>query len=148
MAFTYKYPRPALTVDAIIVAGRNDQSMILLILRKSDPYKGKWALPGGFANVDETLENACKRELKEETGLTDVELTQFYTFDAIDRDPRERVISTVFYGRLNEPAPVVGGDDALEARWFPISSLPEMAFDHQIIIRKFKRERKLGHSEK
>lgn len=141
MEFTYKYPRPALTVDAIIVAGRNDHRMILLILRKSDPYKGKWALPGGFVDADETLESACKRELKEETGLVIFELTQFYTFDAIDRDPRERVISTVFYGYLPETVPVVGADDAVEAQWFPITSLPEMAFDHGEIIRKFIRER-------
>ena len=137
MGYTYKYPRPALTVDAIIAAKGNRQTKILLILRKADPYKGKWALPGGFVDIDETLENACKRELMEETGLTNVELSQFYTFDAPDRDPRDRVISTVFYGFLNEPMPVKGGDDALEAKWFPIKLLPEMAFDHAVIIGKF-----------
>ena len=115
--------------------------MILLILRKADPYKGKWALPGGFAEIDETLENACKRELEEETGLINIDLKQFYTFDAIDRDPRERVISTVFHGRILNAVPVIGSDDALEAKWFPINSLPEMAFDHNDIIKKFIREK-------
>lgn len=137
MGFTYKYARPALTVDGIIVAGSDSASMILLIRRKADPFKDKWALPGGFVDVNETLENACKRELEEETGLTNIELIQFYTFDAIDRDPRERVISTVFYGQLKEPLAVIGGDDASEAKWFPINSLPEMAFDHKAIIKKF-----------
>jgi 8-oxo-dGTP diphosphatase len=137
MGYTYKYPRSALTVDAIVVAESESQTMILLIRRKADPFKDKWALPGGFAEILETLENACKRELNEETGLANIELRQFYTFDALDRDPRERVISTVFYGRLSETVPVIGDDDALEAKWFPIISLPEMAFDHAIIIEKF-----------
>jgi 8-oxo-dGTP diphosphatase len=137
MSFTYKYPRAAQTVDAIIIADSENQIMILLIRRKLDPFKGKWALPGGFANIDETLENACKRELKEETGLSGIELNQFYTFDSINRDPRERVISTVFYGRLAATVPVIGADDAQEAKWFPILSLPEMAFDHREIIKKF-----------
>jgi 8-oxo-dGTP diphosphatase len=141
MGFTYKYPRPALTVDAIIIARRDSQTMILLILRKADPYKDKWALPGGFIEIDETLENACKRELLEETGLTNIELSQFYTFDSIDRDPRERIISTVFYGVVLETVPVIGGDDAREAKWFPVNSLPQMAFDHDKIIKKFIREK-------
>jgi 8-oxo-dGTP diphosphatase len=141
MSYTYKYPRPAITVDALITAERDRRTMILLILRKSEPFRGRWALPGGFAGIDELLEDACKRELEEETGLKDIELKQFHTFDAPDRDPRERIISVVFHGQLDEPAPVKGGDDAQEAKWFPITSLPEMAFDHQEIIKKFVRER-------
>lgn len=137
MGFSYKYSRPALTVDALIVAQRISQTMILLILRKADPYKGKWALPGGFVEITETLEEACKRELWEETGLRGIELQQFYTFDALDRDPRERIISTVFYGKADETFLVVGGDDAKKAQWFPILSLPKMAFDHSEIISKF-----------
>ena len=137
MLYTYKYPRPAVAVDAIITAERNNQAMILLIQRKADPFRGKWALPGGFANIDETLEHACKRELEEETGLNNIELRQFDTFDAIDRDPRERIISIVFHGQITEAVPVKGGDDALEAEWFPITSLPELAFDHEEIIKKF-----------
>ena len=139
MLYTYKYPRPAITVDAIITAESNNQAMVLLILRKADPFRGKWALPGGFAGVDELLENACKREVEEETGLKDIEVKQFCTFDALDRDPRERVISVVFHGSVKEAVPVKGGDDAQEARWFPITSLPELAFDHREIIEKFMR---------
>ena len=141
MGFTYNYPRPAVTVDAIIVSESNGNSMILLILRKANPFKGKWALPGGFAEINETLEEACKRELCEETGLTNIELHQYYTFDAVDRDPRERIISIVFHGRLTETFPVAGSDDAQEAQWFPINLLPEMAFDHSQIIGKFIREK-------
>jgi 8-oxo-dGTP diphosphatase len=137
MGYTYKYPRPAVTVDAILTAEKNGQFMVLLIRRKFDPFKDKWALPGGFAGVRETLMDACKRELEEETGQTDIELTQFYTFDAPDRDPRERVISVAFYGKVNEPLSVTGGDDASEAKWFSLNSLPEMAFDHSEIIAKF-----------
>jgi 8-oxo-dGTP diphosphatase len=140
MVYTYKYPRPAVTVDAIVIAEKNGQSLVLLILRKADPFKGKWALPGGFAGIDETLSDACKRELKEETGLWNIELKQFYTFDAPDRDPRERVISVTFHGKLKEIVAVKGGDDALEAKWFPVASLPEMAFDHKEIIEKFIRQ--------
>jgi 8-oxo-dGTP diphosphatase len=135
--YTYKYPRPAITVDAIITAEKNGQTMVLLILRKADPFKDKWALPGGFAGIDETLSDACKRELKEETGISKIDLKQFYTFDAPGRDPRERVISVVFHGRMAETVPVKGGDDASEAKWFSFTSLPDMAFDHKEIIVKF-----------
>lgn len=141
LEFCYKYPRAALTVDAIVVAGNHSQDLVLLIQRKYDPYAEKWALPGGFINMDETLAEACQRELFEETGLKDIALQQFFTFDAINRDPRHRTITTVFYGRISEPLPVTGGDDAAIARWFPIISLPEMAFDHAEIIRKFVKEK-------
>jgi 8-oxo-dGTP diphosphatase len=137
MVYTYKYPRPAVTVDALVIAEKNGQTMALLIRRKAGPFKGRWALPGGFAGIDETLADACKRELEEETGISKIDLMQFYTFDAPDRDPREHVISVVFHGKLNEASAVKGGDDALEAKWFPLTSLPEMAFDHKEIIEKF-----------
>jgi len=139
--YCYKYPRAAITVDAIVVARNFSQDMILLILRKFEPFEGKWALPGGFIGIEETLLDACRRELWEETGLQNVDLQQFYTFDTIGRDPRHRTISTVFYGRMQEPLPATGGDDALKACWFPIISLPEMAFDHADIIRKFVMEK-------
>ena len=96
MEYSYKYPRPALTVDAIVVSERNSEMVVLLIQRKFPPFEGKWALPGGFVNMDETLLEACGRELLEETGLDNIELKQFFTFDAIDRDPRHRTISVVF----------------------------------------------------
>jgi 8-oxo-dGTP diphosphatase len=141
LKYCYKYPRAAVTVDAIVVAQNYSQDMVLLIQRKFGPFEGLWALPGGFIELDETLGEACKRELFEETGIKDVELNQFYTFDAINRDPRHRTISTVFYGRINEPIDVCGGDDAKKADWFPIISLPEMAFDHNEIIHKFIKEK-------
>lgn len=137
LKYCYKYPRLGMTVDAIIVAANFGQIMILLIQRKFEPFKGMWALPGGFVGMEETLKEACARELFEETGIHEVELQQFYTFDALDRDPRHRTVSTVFYGRVNQPLDVIGSDDANQADWFPITSLPEMAFDHLDIIRKF-----------
>src|SRR5665647_1006508 len=141
LKYCYKYPRLAMTVDAIIVAENFSQDMILLIQRKFGPFEGVWALPGGFIGMEETLVQACHRELFEETGIKGVKLNQFYTFDAVDRDPRDRTISTVFYGRIQETLDVTGGDDAKKADWFPIISLPEMAFDHAAIIGKFIREK-------
>jgi 8-oxo-dGTP diphosphatase len=141
LKYCYKYPRAALTVDAIVVARNFSQDMILLIKRKFEPFIGKWALPGGFVGLEETLFQACQRELSEETGLTGIELNQFYTFDALDRDPRHRTISTVFHGSIPAPVEVSGGDDAEKAEWFPIISIPEMAFDHADIIRKFVKEK-------
>lgn len=140
LKYCYKYPRLAVTVDAIIVAENFSQDMILLIQRKFGPFEGVWALPGGFVGIEETLIQACHRELFEETGIKGVKLNQFYTFDAVDRDPRHRTISTVFYGRTPSPLDVTGGDDAKKADWFPIISLPDMAFDHAAIIGKFIRE--------
>ena len=141
LKYCYKYPRAALTVDAIVVARNFSQDMILLIKRKFEPFEGKWALPGGFIGIEETLIEACRRELCEETGLQGVKLNQFYTFDAVSRDPRHRTISTVFYGNIQRPVDVSGGDDAEKAGWFPIISLPDMAFDHADIIRKFVKEK-------
>lgn len=141
LKFCYNYPRAAMTVDAIIVADNFSQDMVLLIQRKFGPFEGVWALPGGFVGMEETLMEACQRELFEETGIKEVELNQFYTFDAVNRDPRHRTISTVFCGRIQETLDVLGGDDANKADWFPIISLPEMAFDHAEIIRKFVKEK-------
>jgi 8-oxo-dGTP diphosphatase len=100
--YNYKYPRPALTVDALVYVKENSSFSVLLIQRGIEPFKGKWALPGGFVNMDELLETACKRELEEETGLHVGKMTQFKTFDAIDRDPRHRTISVVFSAQLPE----------------------------------------------
>lgn len=134
--FCYKYPRPAFTVDAIIY---NDDN-ILLIQRKNEPYKGRWALPGGFMNMDETPEIAAIRELEEETGLVFDELLQFKTFGDIDRDPRHRTISTVFYGNYKNAISKIinAGDDAEDTKWFYINNLPDLAFDHSKIINDWK----------
>ena len=135
--FTYNYPRAALTVDAIVFVKQGGSALVLLIERGRDPFKNSWALPGGFIEMDETLEAACKRELLEETGLKVEQMTQFKTYDAIDRDPRHRTISVVYFTELNEIQQVEGSDDASQAEWFPVSDLPELAFDHKQILEEF-----------
>lgn len=134
--YSYKYPRAALTTDAIVFV-KKTETFILLIQRGGEPYKGKWALPGGFIEMDETLETACKRELLEETGLKVDRMNQFKTYDSIDRDPRHRTISVVHSAELESKQKVIGGDDAAEARWFSLDSLPELAFDHYLVLKEF-----------
>ena len=139
--FSYKYPRPALTVDALVYTKINDVYHVLLVQRRIEPFKGKWALPGGFVNMDELLETACRRELKEETGLTIERMMQFKTFDEIERDPRHRTISVVYSAELAEKSAVQGYDDAAGAEWFSIDNLPELGFDHREILSDFFREK-------
>lgn len=133
--YSYKYPRPALTVDAIVL--KRESRQLLLIQRGIEPFQGKWALPGGFVEMDELLVDACRRELMEETGLEIGDLIQFMAADKVDRDPRGRTISVLFYGFVGDDAQVRGGDDAREARWFPLDELPELAFDHGDLIERF-----------
>lgn len=135
--YTYQYPRAAITVDAIVYFKERKSTRVLLICRGREPFKNKWALPGGFIEMDEILEEACKRELKEETGLEVEKMIQFKTFDDIDRDPRHRTISVVYSAEINKIAKVTGGDDAAQADWFSIEELPEMAFDHLQILQEF-----------
>lgn len=135
--YSYPYPRAALTVDAIVFTIENDLKWLLLIERGNEPFKHQWALPGGFIDMNETLEEACKRELHEETGLRVESMTQFKAFDKPDRDPRHRTISVVFSAKLNEKAVVTGSDDAARAAWYPVDQLPALAFDHQQIIEEF-----------
>lgn len=135
MAFTYEYPRPALTVDAVVFGLDEGELKVLLIRRDLPPFKGKWALPGGFVQMDETLDEAVRRELREETGLSEVFLEQLYTFGGVNRDPRERVVSVAYYalvalGRHTLQA----ASDAAEAAWFCVSELPSLAFDHDQIV--------------
>ena len=134
--YTYKYPRPALTVDAIVL--KKESNQLLLVQRGIEPFMGKWALPGGFVEMNELLADACKRELQEETGLEISELTQFMAADKVDRDPRGRTISVLFYGYVAEDAVAQGGDDAALAEWFMLDCLPELAFDHADLIGTFK----------
>lgn len=134
MPYTYPYPRPAVTVDAVIFRVQNEQKEVLLIQRKHPPFEHQWALPGGFVEMDENLETAAKRELKEETGLTDIPLHQFFAFGNPGRDPRHRTISIAYWGEQKEPQELQAGDDAKNARWFSLDKLPDTAFDHKDII--------------
>lgn len=111
LGYCYKYPRPAVTIDVVLFAMVDSQMKVLLIQRGRDPYKGQWAFPGGFLNMDETAEVGALRELKEETGLELDHVRQFHTFTRLDRDPRGRTISIAYY-ELIDCQKVVGGDDA------------------------------------
>lgn len=136
--FAYQYPRPAVTVDIILFVFQQEQLRVLLIRRANDPYKGKWALPGGFVGEKENLYDAALRELKEETNVSNVYLEQLYTFGEPGRDPRARVITVAYFALLSAEEvaqqEVHGASDAGEARWWDIYDLPELAFDHQKIL--------------
>ena len=138
MTYIYDYPRPAVTADIIIFKIIKNLRSVLLIERKHPPFEGMWALPGGFLDMDETLEEAALRELQEETGITGVELKQFHTFSKVNRDPRHRTITTVFIGYANATITPVAGDDAANAQWFPINKLPSLAFDHGEVMEMVK----------
>ncbi len=135
--YVYDWPRPMVTVDAAIFTFSGDSTKVLLINRGNEPFKGKWALPGGFVDMDEELEDAIVRELAEETGLTGVWLEQMRTFGTVGRDPRGRMITIVFMGIATEGQDKIkAGDDAAQAQWFDIEELPEdMAFDHNEVVR-------------
>ena len=129
--YCYKYPRPALTADCLIFGKDPSGLKILLIQRKNEPFQGLWALPGGFMDMDETIEECACRELKEETGLEVSELQQLHTFSAPGRDPRGRTVSVVFVGIVERRGfQPQAGDDAALARWFAADQLPRLAFDH------------------
>ncbi len=137
MSFTYNYPHFALTVDAVIFSKSDAGLNVLLIRRAHEPFKDRWAFPGGYVNIDEVIDNAVYRELLEETNLSNVSLKRFDIFDAIDRDPRERTVSVIYYGFINgSKESIKAGDDAKDAKWFPVNNLPELAFDHSIILKK------------
>ncbi len=132
--YCYKYPHPAVTTDCVIFGFNGEQLQVLLIERGIEPYKGKWAFPGGFLKMDETAEEGALRELKEETGLETAYVQQFHTFSEPSRDPRERVITIAYYA-LVKIQEVKGGDDAASARWFPLNDIPSLAFDHDYMLR-------------
>lgn len=136
--YTYPYPRPSVTVDIAIFVPKNDKFKLLLIRRAQEPFKGLYALPGGFLDMNETLEEAARRELMEETGLETPFLTQVYTFSEMERDPRGRVISTCFATILEDSQlnKIQAGSDAEKADWFYVNQLPPLAFDHSFIIQK------------
>ena len=137
--YTYNYPHPAVTADCLVFAHTDEGMKLLLIQRKNEPGKGKWAFPGGFMDIDETTIDAARRELKEETGLVVGELHRVGIFDAVDRDPRERIITVAYYTILDKPAEVSGLDDAAQAKWFSLTELPDLAFDHKEILQEAER---------
>jgi 8-oxo-dGTP diphosphatase len=135
LKYCYRYPHPAVTADCVIFGYDDNNIKVLLIQRGNEPYKGHWAFPGGFMNIDETAEQCALRELEEETGLKDVKVEQFYTFTDVNRDPRERVISIAYYGII-QLSNVKGSDDADDAQWFSLDEIPNLAFDHDLVLSK------------
>ena len=133
--YTYQYPHPAVTTDCVIFGYDIREGLsVLLVQRGIDPFKGQWAFPGGFLRMDEDADTCARRELLEETGFKAASFIQFGTFSDVNRDPRERVI-TIAYMALVRKGDVQGGDDAADARWFPVTSVPPLAFDHDRILR-------------
>jgi 8-oxo-dGTP diphosphatase len=135
MPYSYEYPRGALTVDCVVFGLDDVELKVMLIQRGQEPYLGMWALPGGFVRVAETLDEAARRELEEETGLHQVFLEQLYTFGEVHRDPRERVVSVAYYAlvKLSDHR-VQAATDAREAAWFGVHEVPSLAFDHAGIL--------------
>lgn len=134
MPYTYKYPRPAVTADCIVIT-KETEPKVLLIQRGNEPYKGCWAFPGGFMDMDETTEECAIRELEEETGLVVGQVQQIGAYSKVDRDPRGRTITVAYLALIDSPVPIKGQDDAASAQWFPLSTLPPLAFDHAEIMR-------------
>ncbi len=133
--YTYEYPRPALTVDCIIFGLGENSLKVLLIERADEPFKGMWALPGGFVDMDETIDDAARRELEEETGIKGMFMEQLYTFGDVNRDPRGRVVSVAYYALVNlSEYNVQPGSDARRAEWHEVNQLPPLAFDHALIF--------------
>jgi len=135
MSYSYEYPRAALTVDCVVFGLDDDDLKVLLIQRDLPPFEGKWALPGGFVRLDETLEESARRELQEETGIENVYLEQLYTVGELKRDPRERVVTVAYYALVKlSDHQVQAATDARNAAWFAVEDVPPLAFDHQNIL--------------
>ena len=137
--YHYKYPHPSVTTDCVIFGFDGNAVKVLLIERGGEPYKGCWAFPGGFLEMEESAEEGARRELMEETGLATAFVKQFHAFSDPDRDPRERVLTIAYYSlvRLSE---VKGMDDAKEAKWFALDEVPKLAFDHDEMLRLAKED--------
>lgn len=135
--YCYRYPHAAITADCVIFGFTGKDLKILLVERKNEPYRGHWALPGGFMRMDETIEQTAARELEEETNLSNIYLDQFKVYSRVDRDPRERVVTVAFIALVKpDEYKILAGDDASNAIWFNDTMLPPLAFDHQDIIRE------------
>lgn len=130
----------SVTTDCVIFFRNNLKPKVLLVKRKNDPFEGQWALPGGFLEDEEPLEDGARRELKEETGLEIQKLQQLHTFGTPGRDPRGRTISITFWGEVSTQEAVKGNDDAMDANWFDLNDLPQLAFDHSEILRMAQEE--------
>jgi len=141
LPYTYEYPHPAVTVDIVIFTIEDDDLKVLLIQRGNEPFKGEWALPGGFVEINESLRRAAWRELKEETGVNAAFLEQFGAFGHPDRDPRERIITIAYYALISaERLEIQANSDAQDARLFSMNELPELATDHpRILSRAYER---------
>ncbi len=135
--YKYEYPHPAVTTDIVIFTIRDERLQLLLIKRRETPYRGKWALPGGFLQMKETLDECAARELEEEAGISNVYLEQLYTFGAVKRDPRERVISVAYYALIpSNKLAIRPSSDADAVGWFGMKELPSLAFDHSEIVER------------
>ena len=135
--FCYRHPHPAVTTDIVLFTLRAEKLQLLLIRRRNPPFQGGWALPGGFLDLNEDLNDCAKRELEEETGIKNIYLEQLYTFGQHDRDPRERVISVAYYALIaSAQLTLKPASDATEAAWFFLDELPDLAFDHRQIVEK------------
>jgi len=135
MPYTYEHPRPALAVDCVVFGLDREDLKVMLIKRGEKPFRGRWALPGGFVRMSESLDEAARRELEEETGLRDVFLEQLYTFGEPKRDPRGRTVSVAYYALVQLEGRVVkASTDAADAAWFSVNDVPELAFDHDRIL--------------
>ena len=131
----YEHPHPAVTVDVVVFTIRDRKLKLLLVRRGGEPYRGKWALPGGFIQMDEGLDAAARRELQEETGVSGVFLEQLYTFGEPKRDPRERVITVAYYALIpSDKLQLRAASDAEAVGWFAMDELPKLAFDHAEIV--------------
>ncbi|TAF64479.1 MAG: NUDIX hydrolase [Cytophagales bacterium] len=145
MAYTYDYPRPALTVDCVIFAKDNGTWKVLLIERKHEPFAGKWALPGGFVDENETVEQAAARELFEETHVQNVPIQQFSVFSAPQRDPRGWTVAVAHWAIVDiKDCKPQAGDDASAAEWVALDSISEMAFDHLLILEEARKVAKIS----
>ena len=133
MSYIYEYPRPAVTADCVVIT-KETEPKVLLIQRGNEPFKGQWAFPGGFMNMDETTEQCAIRELEEETGLKVTEIQQIGAYSKVDRDPRGRTVTVAYLAIIDKVEAVKGLDDAAKAQWFSLSSLPKLAFDHEDIM--------------
>lgn len=131
--YTYEYPRPMLTADCVVINPRNE---VLLVRRGNEPFRDSWALPGGFMEMDETIEHCAVRELKEETGLcvAEADLCLIGVYSAPGRDPRGRTVTVAYAVQVSGGSCVASGDDAAEACWWPLAALPPLAFDHDRVI--------------